>query len=69
LVGQISGVVVAGVAVLRLEQLNDWVGRLFGIGADVWVLAVQGLLAIAGIVALVVLSRSGTYPQSTVSAT
>ena len=30
LIGQISGVIVAGVAVLRYEQLNDWVGRLFG---------------------------------------
>ena len=39
LVGQISGVVFAGVAVLRYEQLNDWVVRLFGIGADQWVLA------------------------------
>ena len=68
LVGQISGVVVAGVAVLRLEQLNDWVGKLFGIGADMWVLIVQALLAVAGMVALLVFRRAGKYPQSTVPA-
>ena len=34
LIGQISGVIVAAVAVLRYEQLNDWVGRLFGSGTD-----------------------------------
>jgi hypothetical protein len=68
LVGQVSGVVVAGVALLRLEQLNDWVGKLFGVGADVWVLVAQALLAVAGLVALFVLRRTGRYPQSTVAA-
>ena len=68
LVGQVSGVVVAGVALLRLEQLNDWVGKLFGIGADVWVLVVQALLAVAGLIALIVFRRAGKYPQSTVPA-
>ena len=33
MVGQISGVVLAAVAVLRYEQLNDWAVRLFGIGS------------------------------------
>ena len=52
MIGQISGVVVAGVAVLRYEQLNDLVGRLFGIGADAWILILQPVLAVAGLVAL-----------------
>jgi hypothetical protein len=65
LVGQISGVVVAAVAVLRLEQLNDWVGRLFGIGADAWVLTAQALLAVAGLIALLMFRRAGRYPQAT----
>jgi hypothetical protein len=68
LVGRISGVVVAAVAVARLEQLNDWVGRLFGIGADWAVLIVQAALAAAGIIALLWLRRTGTFPQSTVRA-
>ena len=38
MIGQISGVVVAAVAVLRYEQLNDWAGRLFGIGAEPYIL-------------------------------
>ncbi len=52
MIGQISGVVVAAVAVLRYEQLNDWVGRLFGIGADPWMLAALALLAVGGLIAL-----------------
>ena len=65
-VGQISGVVVAAVAVLRLEQLNDWVGRVFGIGADAWILILQGLLAVAGLLALLRFRRAGRYPGETV---
>jgi hypothetical protein len=52
MIGQISGVVVAAVAVLRYEQLNDTVGRLFGIGAETSVL--MGLVALA-VVALMLL--------------
>jgi hypothetical protein len=52
MIGQISGVVVAAVAVLRYEQLNDTVGRLFGIGAETGVL--MGLMALA-VVALMIL--------------
>ena len=46
MVGQISGVVVAAVAVLRYEQLNDWGVRLLGIGADQWILAALTALAV-----------------------
>src|SRR5581483_1501194 len=52
MIGQISGVVVAAVAVLRYEQLNDWVGRLFWIGADPWMLAAIAFLAVVGLIAL-----------------
>jgi len=70
LVGQISGVVFAGVAVLRYEQLNDWVVRLFGIGADRWVLAALAVLAFVGLAALFWLRRRpGIYaPRSAASA-
>jgi hypothetical protein len=61
LVGQISGVVFAGVAVLRYEQLNDWVVRLFGIGADRWVLAALIAVAVVGLGALIVLRRVASY--------
>ena len=57
MVGQISGVVFAGVAVLRYEQLNDLVGRLFGIGADEWMLIGLGVLASSACVALFVVKR------------
>lgn len=49
-VGQFSAVVVASVALLRLEQLNDWLARLFGVGADASILAIQLILAVAGFV-------------------
>jgi hypothetical protein len=71
LVGQISGVVFAGVAVLRYEQLNDWVVRLFGVGADRWVLAALIAVAVIGLGALIVLTfkRVRAYaPRSAASA-
>jgi hypothetical protein len=68
MVGQISGVVVAAVAVLRYEQLNDWVGRLFGIGADQWTLIAQAVLAVLGLAALLWLRRAGGYPNATAPA-
>lgn len=61
LIGQISGVVFAGVAVLRYEQLNDWVVRLFGIGADEWVLTGLIGVVLAGLLALFWLRRPGIY--------
>jgi hypothetical protein len=71
MIGQTSGVVFAGVAVLRYEQLNDWVVRLFGIGAEPWVLWALIGIAVVGLVALVWLKRAGIYlpiKRSTASA-
>jgi hypothetical protein len=64
LIGQVSGVVVAGVAVLRYEQLNDWVVRLFGIGADGVVLAVLISISLAGLGALYWFRGAGMYNRS-----
>lgn len=60
LVGQISGVVFAGVAVARYEQLNDWIVRLVGIGAAEWMLAVLIAIALIGLAALFWFRRVGT---------
>jgi hypothetical protein len=68
LVGQISGVVFAGVAVLRYEQLNDWVVRLFGIGADGWVLAALVAIPLVGLGALFWFRNAGVYRRSASSA-
>lgn len=57
MVGQISGVVLAAVAVLRYEQLNDWGVRMLGVGADQWVLAALTALAFGGLIALLWLRR------------
>jgi hypothetical protein len=67
LVGQISGVVFAGVAVLRYEQLNDWVVRLFGIGADGWVLAVLVAIPAVGLAALYWFRNAGIYARRSAS--
>lgn len=64
LIGQISGVVVAAVAVLRYEQLNDWVGRLFGIGADRLTLIALAVLAVGGVAAVLWFRRIGRYAQA-----
>ncbi len=61
LVGQISGVVFAGVAVARYEQLNDWIVRLVGIGAPWWMPAVLVGIALVGLVALFWPKRAGAY--------
>lgn len=52
MVGQIAGVVTAGVAVLRYEDLYDWAVRLLGVGASTWIVGVLLALAAAGFVAL-----------------
>ena len=48
----ISGVVVAGVAVLRYEELNDWAVRLLGIGSDRWIVGALFAIAVLGFLAL-----------------
>jgi hypothetical protein len=68
MVGQISGVVLAAVAVLRYEQLNDWGVRLLGIGADQWFLAALTALALGGLIALLWLRRNSRYPKAAVPA-
>jgi hypothetical protein len=68
MVGQISGVVLAAVAVLRYEQLNDWGVRLLGIGADQWFLAALTALAFGGLIALLWLRRNSRYPTAAVPA-
>lgn len=62
MVGQISGVVVAAVAVLRYEQLNDTVGRLFGIGAETSVLIGLVVLSIIGLAVLLWFRYRGRGP-------
>jgi len=68
MVGQISGVILAAVAVLRYEQLNDWGVRLLGIGADQWFLAALTALALGGLIALLWLRRNSRYPKAAVPA-
>ena len=52
MISQISGVVVAAVAVLRYEQLNDWATKLLGVGMPTWVLAGLLVLTAAGFIGL-----------------
>jgi hypothetical protein len=63
MIGQISGVVVAAVAVLRYEQLNDWVVRLFGIGAHPRTLIGLVVASVAGVLALLWFRYSSRYPE------
>jgi hypothetical protein len=51
-VGQIAGVVTAGVAVLRYEDLNDWAVHLLGVGAQEWVIVAMLALTLIGFVVL-----------------
>jgi hypothetical protein len=53
MVGQIAGVVTAGVAVLRFDELNDWAVRLVGVGAHRWIIVGLVAVALAGLVGLV----------------
>jgi hypothetical protein len=52
IVGQISGVVVATVYVLRYENLNDWAVRLLGVGVDSWMIVGFIIIALIGLVRL-----------------
>ena len=51
-IGRVAGVVTAGIAVLRYEELNDWAVRLFGIGAAGWSIGMLMAIALGGFVAL-----------------
>ena len=51
-IGRVAGVVTAGIAVLRYEELNDWAVRLFGIGAAGWSIGMLMAMALGGFVAL-----------------
>jgi hypothetical protein len=53
MIGQIAGVVTAGVALLRYEDLNDWAVRLLGIGTNMWIIGAMVALAVVGFVALI----------------
>jgi hypothetical protein len=52
IVGQISGVVVATVYVMRYENLNDWAVRVLGIGIDSWTIGYLVIIALVGLVRL-----------------
>jgi hypothetical protein len=52
LVGQISGVVVAAVTVLRYQEINDWATKLLGVGMPKWVLVTILCFLAAGLAGL-----------------
>lgn len=64
MLGQISGVVAAGVAVLRYEELNDWASRVVGVGMAPWMLGGLFVLTAAGLLALFWPWRVAKYPKS-----
>jgi hypothetical protein len=68
MIGQIAGVVTAGVAVLRYEDLNDWAVRLLGVGSQEWMMAGLLALALAGFVGLLWPWHLNPAGQSTNSA-
>jgi hypothetical protein len=57
MIGQISGVIVAAVAILRYEDLNDWAVRLLGAGTGPLSVTALFLLALIGYLALLVPRR------------
>jgi hypothetical protein len=69
LIGQVAGVVTAGVAVLRYEDLNDWAVHLMGIGSRDWIVAGLVVFALALLLVLVWPWRSHFVqpPSSTAS--
>jgi hypothetical protein len=66
--GQISGVVVAAVYVLRYESLNDWAVRLLGVGMDAWTMAVLVGIAVVGLLSLLWRRRSRGPASSSLGA-
>jgi len=64
IVGQISGVVVAAVYVLRYESLNDWAVRLLGIGTNPWTMLALVGIALLGLALLVWPRGAAAAPTS-----
>jgi hypothetical protein len=64
-IGQVAGVVTAGVAVLRFEELNDWAVRLLGVGTQIWIMGALCAIAALGFVALLWPWRSNPFAPST----
>jgi hypothetical protein len=52
LIGRVAGIITAGVAVLRSEELNDWAVRVLGIGTEPWIVAMLAVTAACGLIAL-----------------
>ena len=63
-IGQVAGVVTAGVAVLRYEDLNDWAVRLFGVGSQGYIIAGLAVVAAVGLVALLWPWRAKLVPPA-----
>lgn len=63
MIGQISGVIVAAVAVLRYEELNDWAVRLLGIGSGRWIVIALFVVALIGFLALLLPRRMNPIDQ------
>ena len=64
IVGQVSGVVVAAVAVLRYEELNDWTVRLLGIGSGRVIVGGLFVVALIGLLILLMPRRKKPADQS-----
>jgi hypothetical protein len=52
IIGQLAGLVVTAVAITKFDKVYDAAARLFGIGADPWMLIVVAALSALGVVAL-----------------
>jgi len=66
MIGQISGVIVASVAILRYQDLNDWADKLVGVGTGDWAVIVLFAIALLGFLALLV-PRHWDPPDSSMS--
>lgn len=52
IIGQLAGLIVTAIAVTRFDKVHDGAARLFGIGADPWMLILVAALSALGVVAL-----------------
>jgi hypothetical protein len=67
MIGQISGVIVAAVAILRFQDLNDWADKLVGIGTGHVGVIVLFAIALFGFLALLLPRRWNPTDSSTSS--